>query len=74
MLVRVDHTICIGCGTCVVVEPQVFELDKENKSVVKTCAGLADRDRLLISAKSCPVSAIIVSDESGKQIYPELGE
>lgn len=68
--VRVDHDACIGCGTCVVVSPHVFELNAENKSVVKADAVLDDQDALVTVAKSCPVSAILVFDDAGKQIYP----
>ncbi len=70
MKVQVDHTACIGCGTCVVVSPQVFELDAGNRSVVKKDADLSDKENILASAKSCPVSAILVFDDAGNQIYP----
>lgn len=68
--VQVDQDACIGCGTCVVLSPQVFELDAQNKSVGKEDADLTDQEALLTTAKSCPVSAILVCDDSGKQIYP----
>lgn len=72
MKVNIDDTTCIGCGTCVVLGPQVFELDKSGKTAVRTGVDLNDKDKLLSLAKSCPVSAIIVSDENGKQIYPVI--
>lgn len=68
--VQVDHDACIGCGTCVVVSPQVFELNGENKSVVKKDADLSGKENILTSAKACPVSAILVFDDTGNQIYP----
>ena len=70
--VRVDGDTCIGCGTCTVVAPQVFDLASDNKATVKSDADLADAGLVLTAAKSCPVSAIIVCDEAGNQIYPVL--
>ncbi len=70
--VRVNGDTCVGCGTCTVVAPQVFDLGSDNKATIKPGAELSDFSLVLTSAKSCPVSAIIVSDENGDQIYPVL--
>lgn len=35
MKIKIDREQCIGCGTCVSVCEEFFELDKENKSIVK---------------------------------------
>lgn len=66
----VDRDLCIGAASCVVVADKVFELDKENKAVVKNSKGAND-ETILLAAKSCPTRAIFLYDESGKQIYPE---
>lgn len=65
----VDRDICIGAASCVVISPDVFELDSENKAVIKN----PDADtiqNILLAAESCPTKAITVYDEDGKQIYP----
>jgi ferredoxin len=69
MKVKVDRSLCIGAGTCTVIAPEVFELDNELKATVKDSHGAED-DKILDAAKSCPVLAIILEDEDGKQIFP----
>lgn len=69
MKIKVDRNLCIGAGTCSVIAPEVFELDGELKAVVKDPNGAAE-DKIIDAAKSCPVLAIILEDDDGKQIYP----
>lgn len=81
----VNRDLCIGAASCIAVAPTTFELDAENKAVMRrktpppssdatTKAELEDAnvddETLLLAAKSCPTQAIIVYDEEGKQIYP----
>lgn len=66
----VDRNLCIGAASCVVVADKVFELDKENKAVVKNSKG-ADDETIILAAKSCPTMAIFLYDENNKQIYPK---
>lgn len=66
----VDRELCIGAATCLAVAPEVYELDEENKAVVKPFSGVDD-ERIIQSAKACPVNAIYLYDETGRQIYPE---
>lgn len=68
--VTVDRDLCIGAGSCVAVAPQAFALDNEAKAIILPTAGNEDDTTLLESAKSCPVAAIIVTDETGKQVFP----
>lgn len=67
--IYVDRDICIGAAPCVAVAPEVFALDKDNKSYVIDEKG-ADDETILLAAKSCPVKAIFLFDENGRQIYP----
>ncbi len=69
MRVRVDREVCVGIGNCVAVAPTVFQLDAENKATVLKPDSVTE-DKLLNAAESCPVSAIIVEDDSGRQVYP----
>jgi ferredoxin len=66
----VDRNLCIGAGSCVAVAPQVFALDNEAKAIVLPSATQSDDSTVLEAAKSCPVAAIILTDESGKQVFP----
>ncbi|TSC71073.1 MAG: ferredoxin [Parcubacteria group bacterium Gr01-1014_70] len=65
----IDRDLCIGAASCSAVAPEVFELDKENKAVVRNPKG-ADDETILLAAQSCPTKAIILYDEEGNQIYP----
>ena len=65
----IDRDLCIGAASCMAVAPDVFELDKDNKAVVKN-KDAADDETLLLAAQSCPTKAIILYDEEGNQIYP----
>ena len=68
--VTVDRTLCIGAATCIAVAPKAYTLDKENKAIILPTIEEESDQALLDSAKACPVAAIIVKDETGKQIYP----
>lgn len=68
--VKVDRDLCIGAGSCVAVAPKVFALDNEAKAILLPTAGEEDDNTVLEAAKSCPVAAIIVTDETGKQLFP----
>lgn len=66
---KVDRTLCIGTADCTKIAPNTFELDDEAKATVKKQNGDPD-EKILEAAKVCPVLAIIVEDEDGKQSYP----
>ncbi len=66
----VDRAKCIGARSCVAVTPGVFQMDDENLAYIVD-PDAADDDTLLMSAQSCPVLAILLYDEQGKQIFPE---
>lgn len=69
--VEIDRELCIGAASCVALAPEAFELDGENKAVLKPgWAGLT-REQLLNAAKSCPVAAIFLYGPDGKRLYPE---
>lgn len=67
--VKVDRLLCIGTADCVAIAPNTFELDDESKAVVKKKNGDSD-EKILQAAKTCPVLAIIVKDDSGNQVFP----
>lgn len=68
--VTVDRNLCIGAASCVAVAPKTFTLDNEAKAVFLPTAGQDSEETILDSAKACPVAAIIIHDENGKQIFP----
>lgn len=68
--ITVDRNLCIGAASCVAVAPKTFALDNEAKAIILDSASKESEETIIDSAKSCPVAAIIIHDETGKQIYP----
>ena len=54
--VRIDDT-CVGCGSCVEICPEVFELEGE-LATIKKSANLSLDQKIIDSAEACPVEAI----------------
>ncbi len=67
----VDRDLCIGAATCVAVAPKTYILDSEAKAVYLESARTDVPETLIEAAKACPVAAIIITDETGKKIFPE---
>ncbi len=61
MKINVDKEACIGCGTCVALAPNTFNLDAEGKSEVVDAAGDPEVD-IRKAAEACPVSAIKIEE------------
>ena len=55
--ITIDKEACIGCGTCVALCDENFEMDNEGKAKVKK--SVVDKPGCNENAKdSCPVSCI----------------
>ena len=67
--VTIDRELCVGFGDCVTAAPEGFKLDDESVATFLDPAAV-ERDRLLRACDACPVDAIAVWDETGKQIVP----
>jgi len=48
---------CVGCGACVEICPEVFELEGE-LATIKKGADLSLDQKIIDSAEACPVEAI----------------
>jgi len=70
LTVKIDRLICVGFEDCIVEAPETFALDYDGIAVFKGTAADTERERLMAAARSCPVDAIVVIDESGNQIHP----
>jgi ferredoxin len=53
-MIRVDKKVCIGCGSCEAICPEIFRM-KQGKAEVKVQKKM---DCLKESVDSCPVRAI----------------
>jgi ferredoxin len=54
--VWIDDT-CVGCGACVEICPEVFELEGE-LATIKKGADLSLDKKIIEAAEACPVEAI----------------
>ncbi len=84
--IKVDPDLCIGAASCVVIDNTSFELNEDNRAYVldhgeapneptyerEVEVTQEELDRVLMAAQSCPTMAVIVTDENGKQLYPEI--
>jgi len=58
--VSVDHTLCVGNGTCLTIAPHVFAHNADRQSEVIDPTGDPDT-AILRAAANCPVAAIRIS-------------
>ena len=56
-MINVNKELCIGCGSCVALCPETFELDSEGKSVVTS---QDDIECAKQAVDVCPVQAITI--------------
>ena len=67
MKLVVDKDICIGCGACAAICPDVFEIDEDGLAVSVVDEINEDIEEDAIDAKEgCPVSAIVEDKEEKK--------
>ncbi len=66
----IDRSACIGAATCVALAPKAYALDDEAKAIFLDTTAEESDDALLDAAKGCPVAAIKIIDDTGKQIFP----
>jgi ferredoxin len=65
----IDRDECVGFGDCVKEAPEGFTLDEDTVALFLKPEAV-ERERLVRACDACPVDAITVWDESGKQIVP----
>lgn len=68
MKVRVDPKVCVGSSNCVEVAPHAYEIGEDG--LARVSVPLADAEALRAGAEACPVSAIELTDDSGRRIFP----
>ncbi|CEN78094.1 ferredoxin [Paraclostridium sordellii] len=57
----VDKDVCIGCGACTGICPEIFEMEDDGLAIAKEGAIPAELEESAVEAQDgCPVSAITV--------------
>ena len=67
--IRIDRALCVGFGECVNAAPGAFALDGDD-IVVFVSPESVGREDLVQACDQCPVDALTVWDEAGRQIVP----
>ncbi|MCK9252223.1 MAG: ferredoxin [Clostridiaceae bacterium] len=63
MKATVDRDLCIGCGLCAEICPEVFEMDDESiAQVIVDVIPPEAEETAREAAASCPVEAIKIED------------
>ena len=58
MRANVDQDLCIGCGLCASLCPEVFKMNDDDKAQAITDTTDENRDAVQEAMDGCPVSAI----------------
>ncbi|HTY91535.1 MAG TPA: ferredoxin [Methanocella sp.] len=59
---KVDKELCISCGNCVDLCPDVFVWDDEGKAEVSNPGGCSTQCNCQEAAESCPTDAISLEE------------
>ena len=70
LLVRIERPTCIGSENCIKAAPKLFVLDSERYCSFVESAEETDKEKIIEACSVCPVNALYVYDEKGKQIVP----
>jgi ferredoxin len=70
LTVRIDRLLCVGFGDCIDDAPEAFTLDDDGVVAFRESATGTERERMVRACDACPVDALTVLDEDGKQLAP----
>lgn len=59
--IKVDDSICIGCGACCGIAPDDFKMNEQNLSEPKSDT-VKNEEAAKEAEESCPVGAITIED------------
>ncbi len=68
--VTVDLNKCIAAGPCAIAAPGVFEIRPEDGKAIISNPDGEDLDKVLEAARCCPILAISIKNQAGKQTFP----
>ncbi len=68
--ILIDRDLCVSFGDCIEAAPAIFEFDEEEIATFVGEAGAITREELIAACASCPVDALMATDEKGEQLAP----
>ncbi len=60
MKVKIDADTCIGCGLCVNMCPEVYQMEEDKAVVLATPVPQDAEDNCKKAVEECPVTAIVI--------------
>ena len=70
LTIRIDRPSCICSDSYTKIALEIFEIGDDDIVTFSEACPDIDRDRLIEACSICPVDALIVIDEDGRQIVP----
>jgi ferredoxin len=70
LIIKIDRTTCIASKNCINAAPKLFELDDDRICSFKEKAEGIPKEVIIEACSVCPVSALQVNDQDGKQLVP----
>lgn len=62
--IKVDQGLCVGCGMCINMCPDVFMYNEESLSTVKSDLAEFNLQSVQEACEVCPVDAITIEEQS----------
>ena len=74
LFTEVDESLCIGCCSCEIIAPNVFEINKKSKSNPKSSV-INQRgsgvNKIMNAAETCPTKAIsVINIDAKEKLFP----
>jgi ferredoxin len=70
LTIRIDRLLCVGFGDCIEVAGEAFHFDGDGIVAFRDGIDGVTRERLIQACDICPVDALTVLDEHGRQLAP----
>jgi len=68
LTVRIDRSVCISSESCIEAAPEIFYLDDDIRANFKEPSSPIDPEKLIEACRLCPMDALSVTDEAGREI------
>lgn len=70
LTIRIDRLLCVGFGDCIEAAAEGFVFDQDGIVAFRDGIDSVTRERLILACDICPVDALTLLDEEGRQLVP----